>query len=226
MAGLLSAWQDREMSFADVPDGRQWIGPRGSRPRHRHALAYAAVVLRGGYLEAGPNGRFQVREGDVLFHAAFEGHADFFGARTTEIVNLPLPFDPPCAAASLTGDELCLSNLRPLGAELGDWPDLLARDLRREPSLPLAGWALSHGLRPETLSRGFFRCFGTTPARFRAELRAHRAWAMLRTGTSLAGVAAATGFCDQAHFTRNIVRLTGQTPAAWRNQFRSRRRPA
>ena len=206
-------------SFADVPDERQRIPARARRPRHQHAKAYAAVVLRGGYLEAGSNGRFQVREGDVLFHAPFESHADFFGGRPTVIVNLPLAFDPPCAAASLAGRDLCLSNLRPIEPRCDDWPDLLARDLRREPWLGLAGWAARHALRPETLSRGFWKCFGVTPAHFRSELRAQRAWAMLRDPAPLSEIALRAGFSDQAHLTRSIVSLTGRTPG----QFRSRR---
>jgi hypothetical protein len=37
-------------------------------PRHRHLQRYAAIVLSGGYVEAGDAGRMRVRAGDVLVH--------------------------------------------------------------------------------------------------------------------------------------------------------------
>ena len=44
--------------------------------RHRHAIGYVAVVLAGGYLEAGDAGRRRVGPGDALVHRPFEGHLD------------------------------------------------------------------------------------------------------------------------------------------------------
>jgi len=63
---------------------------------------------------------------------------------------------------------------------LADWPDLLATALRARSDLRLAEWASRMGLAPETVSRGFRLAYGTTPARYRAELRARRAFAALR----------------------------------------------
>ncbi|HWA91521.1 MAG TPA: helix-turn-helix domain-containing protein [Rhizomicrobium sp.] len=216
-----------------VPHRRQTIAAHTRYPRHAHGEAYAAIVLSGGYVEAGARGRWRVQAGDVLLHDAFEPHRDEFGRGDCEIVNLSLPrmrlprfvagsiADPdailrcdPKAAA-----DLLLDRLRPRTDCEQDWPDLLAAALRRDHALALAGWARCHGLSAATLSRGFFRAYGVTPARFRAEARAQKAFAAIAGGArSLAAIAAETGFSDQPHMTRGIVGLTGRTP----RQIRSR----
>ncbi|HEU4731148.1 MAG TPA: helix-turn-helix domain-containing protein [Kofleriaceae bacterium] len=54
--------------------------------------------------------------------------------------------------------------------------------------------------------------------------------AIVRTRDSLAAIAAATGFADQAHMTRSVRALTGASPSAWRRDLRAqalcRARPA
>ena len=44
--------------------------------RHVHKRAYAALVLSGGYEEAGDSGRHRVQAGNVVLHEAFEAHLD------------------------------------------------------------------------------------------------------------------------------------------------------
>lgn len=58
---------------------------------HSHDAAYAAVVLAGGYEEAGDHGRFQVAAGDVVLHDRFEAHLDRFSALGAVVLNLRLP---------------------------------------------------------------------------------------------------------------------------------------
>ena len=67
-------------------------------PRHHHLAPYAAVVLRGSYVEAGDRGRYRVEAGDVLLHDRFEAHRDAFGAAGADILNLPCPegIGPAC----------------------------------------------------------------------------------------------------------------------------------
>jgi AraC-like DNA-binding protein len=199
---------------------------------HMHSSAYAAVVLDGGYREAGDSGRFEVECGQVLFHGRFEGHWDEIGPRRSSVLNIPLAqafenklcnfgdldalirlADRDIAAAV----ELLLASARPITAARADWPDLLASALRGDPSLEIGRWAACHNLDPATVSRGFGRAFGVSPAHYRRRQRSLAAWkAISHSKESLAGVAAACGFTDQAHMTHDLRWLTGTTPAAWR----------
>ena len=200
--------------------------------RHRHADPYVAVVLAGGYVEAGDGGRWRARPGSVIVHGAHEAHCDHFECRETVVLNLPpiagltagagriadvdavvrlAERDRP-AAAALVADAM-LSGAEPLA----DWPDLLAADLRGNHVSDLAAWADRHRLNPASVSRGFFRAYGVSPKRYRLEARTRRAWATIGAGaSSLADVAAAHGFSDQAHLTRAMTMVTGLTPGAVR----------
>lgn len=227
----------RSAALQGLPGLHQELAAQQRLHRHRHVDAYAAVVLAGGYEEAGDHGRRLLAPGDVVLHAAFGAHGNRVGRRGAWLLNLPLAGpvpdasegfarvpdpdllarlaerDPQAAAQSLH------DGLQPLPAALQDWPDLLARDLVRQPGLALASWARQHGLAAETLSRGFARVFGVTPRRWRFEARARRALQALQAmGTgSLAGLALDAGFADQAHLTHAVVALTGHPPGHWRH---------
>lgn len=202
--------------------------------RHRHAQGYVALVLEGGYVEAGAAGRLRVQAGQAVFHAAHEAHQNQFGARGARVLNLPLPTglcedwtlgelgdadavvrlaerDPAEAAALLRQD------FRPGGTRLNDWPDLLAAALWADTALDLGAWAEGMGLAPASLSRGFRRAYGTSPKRYRLEQRALQALRRLPhwPGT-LAALAAETGFADQAHLGRSLQALTGHAPGQLR----------
>src|SRR5215469_5434913 len=62
-----------------------------SLQRHVHSVPYAALVLSGGYEEAGDNGRFKVNAGDVVFHHQFEAHLNRFSKEGAIVLNLRLP---------------------------------------------------------------------------------------------------------------------------------------
>lgn len=219
------------------PGCETWRG-RTRVPRHCHAGAYADVVLSGGFEESGSSGRFHVRAGDVLIHDRFHAHLDRFERHDTRILSFILPAavafpfgrvadvdaiarlserDAPAVA------ELVAEQLIERTAPEEDWPDLLAKAMLADPDLRLDRWADAHGLSAETLSRGFGRVFATTPAAFRAEARARRAFARITdTAVPLAKIAAETGFADQAHMTRSIKALTGAPPRLWRsNPFKT-----
>lgn len=205
----------------------------GRMERHRHRDAYAAVVLAGGYLEAGDRGRFHARPGQVLIHGPWESHMDAFSGAGARVLNLPLTgpvgfgvgalADPDALARAaerdLAGAEaLLLSTLRPLDAALDDWPDVLAAALRRDPGLALEVWAEAAGLAPASVSRGFRQAFGTSPRRYRAEQRALKAAeALVTRADTLAALAAELGFVDQAHMTRAVSALTGLAPGRLRS---------
>jgi AraC-like DNA-binding protein len=198
-------------------------------PRHRHAEPYMAVVVDGGYLEAGDAGRIEARPGDVLLHAPFEAHRDSFGPRGATVLNLPLEPDVRSAIGRLDDVDAIVrlaerdaieasaqarSEMASEESLLCDWPDLLATALREDADLAIADWADRMGLAPASVSRGFARAYGISPKRFRFELRTRRAIGALDGWQgSLAAIAAEYGFADQAHFTRATVALTGRTPS-------------
>jgi AraC-like DNA-binding protein len=97
------------------------------------------------------------------------------------------------------------------------WSDELAAALAIDSSLRIADWAETAGLSREAVSRGFRAHYGTSPARFRTELRARSAWARISGDSEpLAVIAHDLGFADQAHMTRAVKWLTGSSPGEWR----------
>ena len=220
-------------SFVAPSPWEVWQG-RVHVTRHRHAHAYAALIVAGGYEESGSFGRHRAGAGDVLLHRAFDSHLDRFGPNGARILSLPLPAptdyglgrvaDPDCirlAQTDLTAAGAALmEQLRPKEVPDADWPEMLASDLTGNPTLRLHEWAEQHGLAQETLPRGFRKVFGITPAAFRAEARAQAAWShVAQTALSMAQIADQAGFADQSHMTRAIVELTGSTPGRWRRSI-------
>ncbi|MDQ0464220.1 AraC-like DNA-binding protein [Caulobacter ginsengisoli] len=215
---------------------RQRLAPHETAPRHRHAQPYAALVLAGGYAEAGDGGRRWTAPGDVILHGGFEAHANRIGPRGAQVLNLPLPdaWEPPAAFMRIADPDAivrlaerdpetavaCLiEGLIPCPTGPADWPDRLA-DL---PSGSLSDWARREGLAAATVSRGFRQVFGVSPSRYRAEARARAAWrGALTRDLPLADLAQALGFADQAHMTRAVTALTGRPPGVWRsNRFKT-----
>ncbi len=222
-----------------VPPGSEISRERTARfvPRHHHVTPYAAIVLRGGYVEAGDRGRFRAEAGDVLLHDGFESHQDHFSSGGADILNLPLSA-PPQASLGRVADpdeiaraaersladavERLLESFVPVEARWEDWPDLLAVELLADRVASLGAWANAIGLAPSSVSRGFRLAYGVSPQRFRAECRASAAArALRRTNLSLAMLAAESGFSDQPHLTRAIGRLFGRSPARLRADVKS-----
>ena len=208
--------------------------------RHRHNRAYAAVVLSGSYEESGSRGRFRVGPGDVLFHDAFDAHLDRFCGGGAQILNLLVEnfsagpsiarvADPDAIVAIAERDAAEAAaqlsvQARPIQHAHHDWQDKLAEDLRHDSGCLLDQWAREHHLAAATVSRGFKKVFGVTPAEFRLEARTRRALAMIvAKAEPLAAIAAATGFADQPHMSRAIRLLTGVSPGLWRrsNAFKT-----
>jgi len=229
--------------FADAPLGLLRHGEHERRARHCHDAPFVAVVLEGGYQEAGDEGRWNVCPGDVLIHHAFESHLNRFDASGARVLILDLPSElaqgahirgsaanpeqlvrlarrDGRAASALLAESFAPHTPAPL-----DWPDLLAGDLRRLVPFALADWAERHGVRAETLSRGFRAAYGCTPKAYRADVRARAAFRAARTGSDpFAAIAHHLHFTDQSHMTHAVARLTGATPGWWRRQMDTRRR--
>jgi AraC-like DNA-binding protein len=103
--------------------------------------------------------------------------------------------------------------------------DRLLADLRCPPSLR----ELADGveLSPFHLLRVFRAATGFPPHAWLVLERVCRARHLLAAGRAPADVAGAVGFADQAHLTRWFKRVTGVTPAAFRNSVQdARRQPA
>lgn len=213
--------------------GRERLASRTSIPRHRHRCGYITIVLSGGYEEAGPAGRVDLQPGQVAVHRSFDAHLDHVRPGGAELLNLPLPpmtvlpsffsIDDPDLIVRLAERDAPSAALalalapRDRVAARNDWPDELASAIIAAPRLALGPWAEARGLAAETLSRGFRKAFGVTPARFRLELQAARALELIEDNAlPLAGIAAECGFSDQPHLTRTIVEVTGRSPTAWR----------
>jgi hypothetical protein len=79
-----------------------------------------------------------------------------------------------------------------------------------------AAAAAIHGdpqlLSRRSVQRHFLRSTGITHAQFRKIERARHAVELLRNGTCILDVVHAAGYFDQAHLTRSLKHLIGQTP--------------
>ena len=135
-------------AFADAPLGLLAHAPNELRGRHCHDTAYVAIILEGGYQEAGDEGRFDVGPGDALIHHAFESHLDRVEARGARVLILDLPaaltgtphvrgrVRDPDALVRIAGRDaadaaaLLVEDFAVAPAAAHDWPDLLAHDLR------------------------------------------------------------------------------------------------
>lgn len=71
------------------------------------------------------------------------------------------------------------------------------------------------GLDRFALARHFRACLGTSPYRYQTLRRLDRARTLMRTGTSLADAAVASGFADQSHMTRQFKKAYGLSPGRW-----------
>jgi AraC-like DNA-binding protein len=72
-------------------------------------------------------------------------------------------------------------------------------------------------VRVNTVAPGF--TYGVGPTRYRIEARARFAWQMIIEG--VAEIAAAAGYADQAHMTREVKAFTGRSPGAWHLTLRA-----
>jgi AraC-like DNA-binding protein len=84
----------------------------------------------------------------------------------------------------------------------------------------IADLAKESGVSRYTLIRAFKQAFGLTPEDVRRQLRVERARTLLAGPGGLVEIAVAAGFADQSHMTRELRRLTGMSPAAYRRALR------
>jgi AraC family transcriptional regulator len=115
----------------------------------------------------------------------------------------------------------------PLKGALAGWQANRVRayvDAHLESSIQIPDLAAVARRSTAYFCRAFKRTFGETPHSFIVGRRMHRATElMLTSDASLAEVASACGFADQAHFSKLFRPRYGQTPATWRRERRDMR---
>lgn len=93
---------------------------------------------------------------------------------------------------------------------------LAEQRLSRPPSV--AEMAAAAGVGPDHLARLFAAAIGQTPARWLQERRmALAAERLSDPGADIESVATGLGFADRSHFSHVFRRVTGLTPAHWRD---------
>jgi AraC-like DNA-binding protein len=79
----------------------------------------------------------------------------------------------------------------------------------------LSELAKACGSSPFHLARAFNVQLGLPPHAYLNNLRVMHAKRMIRTGTALAEVAYAVGYCDQSHLNRRFKKIVGVTPSQY-----------
>ncbi len=117
----------------------------------------------------------------------------------------------------LTRPELRWKTPLPENMERVRW----AIEERFSEALPNAALARVAGLSVDGFERTFKRHFGTTPARYVAELRVREAaHLLLQTAQAIDAIATQTGFPNRAYFSRVFKHVTAESPASFRRKHR------
>lgn len=133
----------------------------------------------------------------------------------------PDPTDPARQRAAAAVLEERLAHLLPIGREAELVNDLVAYAEGKPDLLRVADLASAFGLTERTLQRLTSRWLGLSPKWLLQRRRLQEAAERLRTPADLATTAAELGYTDQAHFTRDWRRVTGMTPRAFAERFRT-----
>ena len=131
------------------------------------------------------------------------------------------------AAALLDADPSCTRSALPARLDWG----AIARarqllDAETTRVIPSTELEAVTGLTRYDLARQFRAALGTSPYRYSLLRRLDRARAELRRNSSLADVALAAGFADQAHLSRMFKRAFGVSPARYRALEATASRPS
>jgi AraC family transcriptional regulator len=90
-------------------------------------------------------------------------------------------------------------------------------------NLSLSEIASEVGSHPVHLARAFRKCYGHPIGGYIRKLRVEHAYHdLITTDLSLVEIALASGFCDQAHFSRTFKRIMGIKPSELRMTLRGR----
>jgi hypothetical protein len=90
--------------------------------------------------------------------------------------------------------------------------------LTRDDLVESAAEGNPRAISPRSMQRHFLLALGMTPKQFEQIKRACHALELLRQGMAPAAVAIEAGYSDQAHLTRALKAIMGQTPAAFQRE--------
>lgn len=206
---------------------------------HRHAHAYAALVLDGHHVEASADGPVECMPGTLVLHPRWHAHGNRFGNGGARVINVDL--DPALvpdalrvfhvadlgeAAKTMAHEPQRLAGLLDACATTDAMPRLQAWQTEflhelQHGDLPLSELARRAGVSLAHASRSFLKTHGMPPQLLRRELRSRHALAMLRGDDSLADIAVTSGFADQSHLCRTLRQSTGASPGQLRRQIKS-----
>lgn len=203
--------------------------PRSVLPGHRHARAYAAIVLDGSYEERSADGRWRVEAGDIVVHSHYHLHANRFLKSGAHVLDLDCS-DFPCetygvfsavdterVARGACRVEEALSGARPRASlSPPPWIAALAERLDRNAGASVIAESRHAGRSREHVARAFAGWFGLSPRAYACERRLHRALSRIKAGGALAEAAVCEGYCDQSHMIREMKRRLNVTPGAVR----------
>jgi AraC-like DNA-binding protein len=161
--------------------------------------------------------------------------AGVLGAPAVALVDLDVPLADLWDRASLDGpcgfddarspadglraiQDLLIRRLGGLEEPVDPMVGAAAQTLARQPRTPLDALAAHVGLSERQLRRRFEAAIGYGPKTFQRIVRFQR-WLRLATASPaderrLTDLAAAAGYADQAHLTREVTRLAGLPPTA------------
>jgi len=230
-------WQDARTP----PGGRnglivQRIAPGGGIARAQSVESVLLLVIDGQLELSSYRGRERLERGTLSIRPTFDCRALGAGAGGVVWLQLPWHRDWSLGATHAVAnvDDLLLRAGHDLGDALAEaerviahtpsrpplrlhWIDDLRTAILADPHLSISVWARTHHVSREGAARAFRAAYAVSPARFRLELRARRAWARIVSGDDpLSLIALETGFADQSHMTRAVGWLTGRSPSAWR----------
>jgi AraC-like DNA-binding protein len=209
--------------------GRRWIGLPGQvhvlDPDETHdgaAATDAGLVYRILYVE--PELVRRALGGGPLPHVPVAVHDP--GPATLELRRLLSEFGDPVGDLALceAADTVARSLAALAGGATADAEPIDLAAMRRVRE-HLTACAYEHtaaatlegiaGLDRFTIARHFRRAYGTSPDRYRTMRRLELARRAIQAGMPLVDAAAAAGFADQSHMTRQFKRAYGLTPGQW-----------
>jgi AraC family transcriptional regulator len=148
-------------------------------------------------------------------------------ARLVNEASQALDRDPQAARELMSrASQMLEAEVRRLTRDQQTWQVRTASDFidrNSDRNLQVRDVAAAVRLSPSYFSHAFKESFGQSAKSYIIERRISRAkQLMLSTRDSLAQIALACGFSDQAHFCRSFGALVGQPPSRWRRSRQER----